>query len=341
MTRRLAGLVALVLAVWFSGIFVRDAFFGSPRAAATVDVTISEGTTAAEAGRELVRAGAIDRSWSYRLLAWFDETARRPKPGTYRIRPGTSLRSIARLLAIGPARNESRVTIIEGWTVDDLAGYLLEEKGIAPEATAALTGRTRNRSPFRRELRERYAFLKDLPGDRSLEGYLFPETYRVWDDQLPEGLVEKQLQEFERRFGSIRVMEKSAPLTTVDQVVTLASIVEKEVRLPEDRRRVAGIFLRRLRIGMPLQSDATLTYLTGSSRTRATAADLALESPYNSYKYKGLPPSPICNPAESAIRAVLDPDDRGELFFLADRDGNVLYAKTLEGHAENRRKAGY
>jgi UPF0755 protein len=154
-------------------------------------------------------------------------------------------------------------------------------------------------------------------------------------------LVTKQLEEFARKFGEARVTAKSAPLKTLDQVVTLASIVESEVRSKEDRRIVAGIFLNRLKQGMALQSDATLTYVTGSKRSRSTTKDLQIDSPYNTYKYRGVPPGPIGNPGETALQAVLDPAETSYLYFLTDKEGNVLYARTLDEHAANRQKAGY
>ncbi len=240
-----------------------------------------------------------------------------------------------------PPRHESQLTIIEGWTVDDEIKYLLQEKQVTSTGSAINMGRSINAQAFDEKWRAEFPFLKSLPGDRSLEGYLFPNTYRVWDDQLPEGLVRKQLHEFQDRFGGASIGSSSAPLKTLDEVVILASIVEREVRSPEDRKLVAGIFLKRLKAGMALQSDATLTYLLGSNRSRSTAADLAIDSRYNSYKYPGLPPSPIDNPGETSLRAVLEPTLSPYWFFLTDRQGKVLYAKTYEEHLKNKRKAGY
>lgn len=228
-------------------------------------------------------------------------------------------------------RKESSLTIIEGWTVDQIGEYLAQEKHVAATSTIALIGRTADRDSFDLHLRVDYPFLKSLPADRSLEGYLFPDTYRVFDDTLPEGLIRKQLDEFASRYGSIK---------NLDQAIILASIVEKEVQTPEDKKIVAGIFLQRMKDGIALQSDATLNYALGSG-SRASHDDLASTSPYNSYKYRGLPPSPICNPGADAIEAVFHPTNSTYRYFLTMKDGKVLYASTLEQHAANRRKAGY
>lgn len=291
--------------------------------------------------RLLKQEKVISFSFGYQFYSWFDRRARRTKKGVYEVWPGMSYRQIARVLALGQARNEGEAKIIEGWTVEDIARYLQEQKNQNPLRLKELIGSSANRTPFDSQWRESFAFLRALPSDRSLEGYLFPDTYRIWEDQLPEGLIQKQLQEFERRFGKVEIPSESAPLTSLDDVVILASIVEKEVHTDEDRRIVAGIFLARLREGMPLQSDATLGYFTGSRRSRANADDLALDSRYNSYKYKGLPPGPICNPGESAIRAVLSPVPSKFRYFLTDNSGKVWYAQTLREHAANRRRAGY
>jgi UPF0755 protein len=153
--------------------------------------------------------------------------------------------------------------------------------------------------------------------------------------------VRKQLTQFGQRYEDAMIGSASAPLKTLDDVVILASIVEKEVREPATRKMVAGIFLRRLKEGMRLQSDATLSYVLGSKRSRATGDDLATDSPYNTYQHAGLPPGPISNPGATAIDAVLNPTPSRYRYFLTDTDGNIYYAETLEEHAANKRKAGY
>ena len=339
--KRLIFLFVLVIAVLLAGWWGKLVLLGNPRAAAMVQLEIPAGSGVAEVARTLDQGHVIDHPFFYRLFAIVSSPARRAKPGPYLLRPGMSFREIAKTLALGPERKESSLTVIEGWTVDEIAELLHQEKGVLPEQTAKLIGRAADLAPFDTSLRSDFAFLKDLPKSRSLEGYLLPDTYRIWDDQLPDGLVKKQLEEFEDKFGSLRPGASSRPLASLDEVVILASIVEREVRHPEERRHVAGIFLHRLRIGMALQSDATLNYVTGSGRSQANAEDLALENLYNTYKHPGLPPGPISNPGAASLEAVLDPLETDDLFFLTDSKGTVFYAKTLEEHVENRQKAGY
>lgn len=333
--------VLLVAAGGFGWVFVREAWFGRPTAPQPIAFTVEAGRAARDVAADLESAGLIASAWRYRLYGYFDSGVGRPKAGEYQLRVGQSYREIARVLAIGPARREVEARIVEGWTVDQIAEYLQTAHGVPTASTTALIGRSVNRASFDESLRSDYPFLRSLPRNRSLEGYLFPDTYRVWGDQLPDGLIRKQLDEFAARFATTTVGPQSAPLKTLDDVVILASIVEAEVREPRDRRLVAGIFLNRLQIGMALQTDASISYITGSGRARSTAADLAIDSPFNTYKYPGLPPAPLNNPGADVIRAVLDPAPSDYLYFLSDAAGNTYYARTLEEHVENRRKAGF
>ena len=333
--------VVFIFALFACLPFLRASLIGSEIAGPAVEVVITAGMDVAKIASLLQQQGVIDSAWQYRLYARIDGRAAHPLQGTYHLRPGTSFHAIARILSTMPVRAESSLTIVEGWTADQEAQFLLKEKNIAPTSTSAFTGLSVDRAPFDLSYRAHYPFLTQLPADRSLDGYLFPNTYRVWDDQLPGGLIQKQLDEFAKRFGDAQVTAASAPLKTLDQVVTLASIVEKEVADPGDRKIVAGIFLRRLKAGMALQSDATVNYALGKSTTRPTNDDIASASLYNTYKHPGLPPGPICNPGESAIRAVLDPAPSSYNYFLTDKNGTVLYAKTFDDHIKNRQRAGY
>lgn len=332
-------LIILLVAGGYTALFFHEALIG--RNGELITFEISEGDVAADIALKMEQQNIIPDASRYLLYGRIDRSVYRAKAGVYQVNARASFRELARQFAMGPERTEVVVRLIEGWTVDDITETLREDQGIPREETATLVGRSINQAPFDRELREEYAFLDALPPERSLEGYLFPDTYHVWEDQLPAGLIYKQLNEFNRQFGHETPGRDIAPLETLDDIVTLASIVEREVADPDERRIVAGIFLNRLRIGMRLQSDATINYLTGSGRTRSTAADLEIESPYNTYRNAGLPPSPIGNPGASSIEAVLHPTETDYFYFLTTEEGETLYARTLEEHAQNRARAGY
>ncbi len=333
-------IVALVVLALL-GRFIFLSWIGSSGVQMSERFVVQGTPTTATVADQLAKQGFIPSAGWYRIYALLNEAARHPKAGTYLLQPGLRFSLIASTLAIGTESDEVQLRVIEGWTISDITNMLNHDEGIATAAVAHSIGQSADALPFDSAWRSKFAFLKALPSNRSLEGYLFPDTYRVWKGQLPESLVQKQLAEFDQRFGTQVVTNESAPLKTLDQVVTLASIVEKEVADPEARRVVAGIFLRRLREGIPLQSDATVNYITKSGRSRATPEDLKVESAYNTYRHKGLPPGPIANPGETAIQAVLHPTPSEYRYFLTDDQGKIYYAETLEQHVANRRKAGY
>lgn len=341
MGKKIFGLLVFVLIIVGIGRFFFLAWIGSPVVGVTKRFTVESGVGVSQVATVLTEQEIISRSLWYRLYALFSSTARHPKPGTYVLQPGQRFSQIAATLALGPERDEVQVRVIEGWSMADIRQLLKQDHAVSEEDFTRVVGQEIDKTGFDPSLRAKFSFLKSLPMNRTLEGYLFPDTYRVWRGQLPIALVIKQLTEFEQRIATEKVTVASTPLKTLDEVITLASIVEKEVSTSEERNMVAGIFLRRLREGIPLQSDATVNYITRSGRSRATSEDLAIESEYNTYKHKGLPPGPISNPSETAIRAVLDPTPSTYRYFLTDEQGKIYYGRTLEEHVANRRRAGY
>ncbi|MEK7087692.1 MAG: endolytic transglycosylase MltG [Patescibacteria group bacterium] len=171
----------------------------------------------------------------------------------------------------------------------------------------------------------------------SKEGYLFPDTYIFSPSITEEGIIEAMEENFKRRVVPLeeRVKAFGWPLR---EVVILASLIEGEVRTAETRKLVSGILLKRLRLGMPLQVDAVFPYILGKNTFEVTTTDLQVNSPYNTYRYPGLPPGPINNPGLDAITAAITPTPSDYLYYLTDRNGEVYYAATHEGHLVNRAK---
>ena len=339
MAKKIFGACVVALMLWMIASFANAVWIGQPAAGSAKRVTIGANQSLVQVIQQLETDRVITHPWWYRVYSWMSFGARHPKAGTYDLQPGERYSSIAAILALGVQSDEVKLQVIEGWSMRDVRTLLIGQ-GVAPDVITHSLGQEGDRAPFDGALRLKYAFLASLPPKRSLEGYLFPDTYRVWKGQLPTSLIIKQLDEFNQRFGSTSVTAASAPLTNLDQVVTLASIVEKEVADPAERKVVAGIFLRRLKEHIPLQSDATVNYFTQSGRSRATSEDLSIENAYNTYKHPGLPPGPISNPGADAIDAVLHPTPSPYRYFLTDEQGRIYYASTLEEHAANRRKAG-
>lgn len=326
--------VFLIIGSIVAFLFVRVAWLTKPDAGAPITIEIKKDTTAKQL-REILKKNNLASPFFYRIYASLDQSAKHPKPGVYQVRRGEPYQVIARILATGTLRTERSLRLVEGKTIDENS-EALQSSGVDVAAYLRFVGRSRNEAPFDRMLIDDFPFLSKLSSGTSLEGYLFPDTYRVWEDELPKGLVEKQLQEFYDKVIKPNPDAERKTGMTWHEIITLASVVEGEVRTPEVRKIVAGIFLNRLKIGMALQSDATLNYVMTERNDRPTAKDLAIDSLYNTYDHPGLPPGPVGNPSISAIDAVLNPTETDYLYFLTDQKGEIYYAKTYDEHLKNK-----
>jgi UPF0755 protein len=330
--------ILIILAAVFASFFIQAAWFSTEGAGEPITIVVTSDMTPVDVRDVLVESGLVSSPALYDLFAKIDRSALHPKAGEYAFRKGASYQKIADTIALGPQRDELTLRMVEGKTIDENA-QALRSHGVDPADYRALVGASKNLAGFDRSLIGDFDFLAGIPSGQSLEGYLFPDTYNVWKDQLPDGLIRKQLRTFATKVIIPYEDERKASGMTWHEVITLASVVEAEVKTPEDRKRAASVFLNRIRNGMRLQSDATINYVVGEGRTRATAEDLQLDSPYNSYRRDGLPPGPINNPGLDAITAVLNPAAADDLFFLTDEEGKVYYAQTLEEHQRNREEA--
>lgn len=205
--------------------------------------------------------------------------------------------------------NTFKATIPEGWNIMQIADYL-KVNLIAFDKTK---------------------FLK-LAKDK--EGYLFPDTYFISPTIKPEDVIKKMSDNFELKIKSVTALSTSTK--TLKEIITMASILEEEARTTESRRMVAGILWKRISLGMPLQVDSTFLYINGKTTYELTLEDLKINSPYNTYQYKGLPPGPISNPGLDAINAALNPIKSKYLYFLSSRSGTMYYATTFEQHKKNK-----
>jgi len=219
------------------------------------------------------------------------------------------------------------VTVPEGWTTFDIAGEL-ERQGVC------------SREDFLAAAHDS-SLISDLaPGASSLEGFLFPSTYEFTRRATCEQAVKRMVQNFRAVWETLDTAggtQQAASLTPA-QVVTLASLVERETPKAEERPLVAGVFYNRLRLGDPLQCDPTVQYameLAGHPEKNVHAVDLRVDSPYNTYKHRGLPPGPIANPGEASLRAALAPATTDYLYFVANDDGGHFFSRTLAEHNRN------
>jgi UPF0755 protein len=175
-----------------------------------------------------------------------------------------------------------------------------------------------------------FDFLQDKPENESIEGYLFPDTYQIAKGESCEEMLNTMLSNFDKKLTLNLRTEIKNQRKSIFDVVIMASLIEKEVRTFDDKKIVSGILWKRMAVGMPLQLDATINYITGKSDPSATIKDTKIDSPYNTYKYKGLPKGPISNPGINSIIAAIYPSQTDYWYYLAD--GRTIFSKTLEEH---------
>ena len=246
------------------------------------------------------------------------------------------------LLTQASFRETKNLTVPEGWTIRDIAVYLENQALWQQEELTELVGLPGVESSFNdvfyAAAAETLPFLKTKPDFASFEGYLFPDTYQIFANAKVEDLVRKMLSNFERKITPDLRAEIERQGKNFYDVLIMASIVEAEVPDEADRPTVAGIFWSRLEKGVALQSDATLKYVIGGKRPALTAEELKMDSPYNSYKYKGLPPTPIGNPGLSAVKAAIYPAKTDYFYFLSAPDGQTIFSQTLEEHNQAKKQ---
>jgi len=245
---------------------------------------------------------------------------------------------------------EQTIQILEGWTVRDIGQYFERQGKWQGEEFWEAAGfpktdyRYNKDLPALRDWSDEFSFLDDKPKYYGLEGYLFPDTYRIYASSTVSDVIEKMLGNFDKKFTAQMRADIKKQGKTVYEIVTMASIIEKEAPLDyqnDDNRAariISGIFWNRLDIGQGLQSDATLTYIFGDNNPTHSGQDLEINSPYNTYKYRGLPPGPICNPGILAIEAAIYPVATDYYYFLTTPENEVIYAKTYADHLKNKNK---
>ncbi len=290
-------------------------------------VEIPPGAVSRTIGDRLVEAGVIRDLSTYRVALYVTGQGRRLQAGDYRFdRAMTPLEVIDKI-----ARGDVyviNVTFPEGLTVAEMA-KIFEAHGLGSAASFVAASRDA-------------AAIRDLdPAASDLEGYLFPETYALSRHTDAATLVRLMVARFERVLGPDLRQAAAARNLSVRQVVTLASIVEKETAKADERPLVAAVYTTRLRLGMPLQCDPTVIYAlqrAGRWGGNLHHDDLALDSPYNTYRYPGLPPGPIASPGAASLEAAVHPADADYLYFVSRNDGSHGFARTLEEHNRNVQK---
>jgi UPF0755 protein len=287
-------------------------------------VTISPGMGVSAIGRRLLEAGVVSDRVTYRLAVRLRGAERSLKAGEYRFAEARSALDVVDRIARGDVYLVP-ITFPEGLTVAAMAG-VFAERGLGSAES------------FRAAARDAALVRAFDPAAADLEGYLFPDTYRLPRQATAEDLVERMVARFVEVFGPQQRERAKAAGWSVRQVVTLASLVEKETARDEERPIVAAVYINRLRRKMGMQADPTVIYAlerAGRYTGNLTRADLRFDSPYNTYRYAGLPPGPIAAPGRASLEAVLAPAEVPYLYFVSRNDGSHVFATTLAEHNRN------
>ncbi len=326
MKRLLLLCLVLVLAcVVGAGIWVTRRV-AAPHAAFTGEtfVEIPNGESTAGIGRRLVAAGVIRDELTFRLAVRWHAGGRSLKAGEYRFSEPASPGTVIDRLARGDVYLVP-LTFPEGLTAEEMA-KLFEQSGLGSASAFVAAARVPD------------AIKAIDPEADSLEGYLFPDTYHLPRTLAAPALVDRMVRRFISVFDEDLQSRAKATGLTVRQLMSLAALVEKQTARGDERPIVAAVYHNRLRIGMPMQADPTVIYalkLAGRWDGNITRADLQFDSPYNTYRYPGLPPGPIASPGKAAIEAAIAPADVDYLYFVSRNDGSHVFARTLPEHNRN------
>jgi UPF0755 protein len=287
-------------------------------------VEIPAGAGPAAIGRRLAQAGVVRDALSFRTALWRSGSARRLQAGEYRFDRPMSAREVIDKLARGDVFLRT-ITFPEGLTIRQMSEiYAREELGPAVD--------------FLRAARD-VSLIRDIDSQaEDLEGYLFPNTYSLPRKITAAQLVTRMVTAFRDVLAPEWVERAAARGLSVRQLVALASLVEKETAKPEERPVVAAVYANRLKLSMPMQADPTVIYAmerAGRYHGNLTREDLRFDSPYNTYRYPGLPPGPIASPGRASLEAAANPASVPYVYFVSRNDGSHVFATTLDEHNKN------
>ena len=283
-------------------------------------VKIEPGQSGTAVARMLKEKGIIRSEFLFKALLRLTSSSRDLKAGRFDLRRNTSAFEVINCIKSGRCTHYEKLTFLEGWRSEEIA-ELLAEKGIT----------------------DARAFL-DIVREKDLEGYLFPSTYLFAENTPAQKVVDEMLLQYRKNIAPL--FRQYPTNLTEKQVLTVASIVEREAVVHDERPKIAAVYLNRFRIGKRLEADPTVQYALGFNlkenrywKKGLTYKDLKIDSPYNTYRNAGLPPGPICNPSRESVLGVLQPEQNFDaLYFVADNTGRHVFSKTFDEHRRNIRR---
>lgn len=294
-------------------------------------IQIESGQSAQAVWQQLVAQEFTPSVWPWRMAAWRSGAATNIQAGTYQLSRGETITQVIKRLQTGDTiPDEFAITYPEGFTLRQMAertqtqGIGTTEQFLAAASPALYQGR--------------YSYLTALAPDRTLEGYLFPDTYRIQKDDTPPDIIRRLLENFDTKFNAHLKAGLGSSGRSLDQVVIMASVIEREVLTDEDMALVAGVLWKRLDEGLGLDADATIRYALNKWDEPLTVQDLQIDSPYNTRRYRGLPPGPISNPGLRALQAAVYPQASDYYYYLSTPEGKTIFSRTNDEHNINKAK---
>ncbi|MBD3208769.1 MAG: endolytic transglycosylase MltG [Candidatus Nealsonbacteria bacterium] len=338
--------LVLIFALFFleglwawQGIYLRKSFFRQEEQL----FVVKEGQGLFDIASALEEEGLIKDKYLFTLYVLWNGHQDKLQAGSYYLSSFLNVPQITWRIVRGDVAEE-KITIVEGWNLNDIGKYF-EEKGFICQdkffLIVGFPGNPEHGPAF--DFSSEYDFLKEKPQKLSLEGFLFPDTYYTKkpagelgpEEDTQEDIMEvirEMLDTFRQKLTQALRAEIENQGKSIFEIVTMASLLEKEVRTTEDKKIVAGILWKRMENDIPLQVDATITYLTGKKSTKVSIEETKIDSPYNTYKHKGLPVGPICNPGLESIEAAVYPKESEYWFYLSTPEGKTIFSETLEEH---------
>jgi UPF0755 protein len=322
----LAVIVVIVFFGYYAWAMMQSGSDGSVPDNQPVSVTIPQGSNGVKIATILEDKHVVKNAFMFKLKLKQDGAGADFKPGKYDMTTGMEYEDILKQLRQGPPITYVDITIPEGWTAKKISDRLAAVTGVDSNNYLQLvtSGNALVQYPF---------MAASKAPTRNLEGYLYPQTYRIEKKDISAGdFLNMQLQEFQKRTEGLPWTNAQGLGRTPYEIIIIASLIERESMVPDERPLVASVVYNRLRIGMRLQIDATVQYALPVWKDRLTLQDLAVESPYNTYKILGLPPGPICNPSLSSIEAALSPATTDNVYYVlsGDNSGRHVFTKTYD-----------
>lgn len=298
----------------------------NPNSHETITYTVQKGWGDEEIAKDLEKLGVIRSSFFFRLYAVSSLQHSELQAGKYNLSPKMSIYDVAKKFALGDSIKD-KIVILEGWTIKDIGEYFEEKGACTQNHFIALT---------EKDYSDSFDFLADKPKNVGLEGYLFPDTYEISEGETCEDMLSLMLDNFGEKLTPELRTEITNQKKSIFDIVTMASLLEKEARTMSDKKIISGILWKRLSIDMPLQLDATINYITNRSDPSVAIKHTKIDSPYNTYMYKGLPKGPISNPGIDSITAALYPTTTKYWYYLSN--GKTFYSETFQQHTAAKAK---